>query len=80
MSNKPQWLTVVTVKDGALSAYERFYWLDKLINERTSKFDSDYGSGNWMIALTTELPQIFATDLRAACQTYTIVGGELVCK
>lgn len=70
--NTPQWITTAAVKDGALSTHQRLYFLDLLKQEMTDHLDTEYGTGNWLMLPTDELPADFSTE------TYTVIDGRLV--
>lgn len=70
--NTPQWLTIATVKDGALSTHQRLYFLNLLREEMSEHLNAEYGAGSWLIIPTAELPADFNPE------TYTIENGELV--
>lgn len=72
MENKPQWLTIAIVKDGALSTQQRFYFLDLLREEMVDYLTAGYGAGNWLITLTADLPAGFSPE------SYTLENGKLV--
>lgn len=50
----------------------REYDLETLKKEITGLFNNEYGTGNWAVIPTTDLPADFSVD------TYTIENGELV--
>lgn len=62
MNTQPQWLTIATVKDGALSTHQRLYFLDLMREEMP----------DYLIIPTAELPIDFSEE------TYTISDGQLV--
>lgn len=73
-----QHTTTLTVQGTKLGMQQRPCDTDKLREDLRVYYDKTYGHGNWLIAPMSELPSEFATDPRAAQQTYTIENGELV--
>ena len=69
---KMKWITVITIKDEILNTWERYYCEDMLIREQAEWLDNEFGSGNWTIIPTDDLPVNFDPA------TYTIENGQLV--